>query len=517
MKKSKIVKRSLLAALLCTTLLAGGCASKGRTNESGADLTYWVEFGNQVSAGVKNFDELPQFQKLQKDLGIDIEYIHPVLGQTQEQFNLLLASNELPDIIEYGFYNYPGGPQKAIDDGCIIPLNDVIEKYCPNLKKYLQEHPEVDKMIKTDSGNYYCFPGIYNDEYLLTYSGLIMREDYLEKAGMSKPETIDELETVLKAFKQKLGISIPLDIGSWGLYAVTQAYGVIPELYVDNGTVKYGPMEAGYKEALTTLNRWYSEGLLDNNIASLEGKTINQNVLNGDTGCVYGNTGSGIGTLTEGLKGVEGAKLTAIPYPTLKKGETPFYGQRVFPYSVFGSASISTQCRDIEKAAKVLDYGYSEEGSMLFNFGIEGESYEMIDGYPTYTEKVTKNENGKSMGEMLYYYASPNGIGPFLRDKRYMEQFAALPEQKESIEIWSKTDAQKHMMPMVNLTPEESKEISAIEGELKAQFEAMEMKMIMGVESVDNYDAFISTLKGLGADRYVEIYQAAYDRYASKN
>ena len=71
-------------------------------------------------------------------------------------------------------------------------------------------------------------------------------------------------------------------------------------------------------------------------------------------------------------------------------------------------------------------------------------------------------------------------------------------------------------MPIVNLTAEESNEISAIAGEIEAQVDAMMMKMVTGVEPVDNYDSFINTLKGLNVDRYVEIYQAAYDRYMER-
>lgn len=514
----KLAKRIAAALLACGVLMSVAGCGGGDTKTASNDntLTYWVEFGNQVSAGVKNFGELPQFQKLQKDLGVHIEYTHPVLGQAESQLNLMLASDEVTDIIEYGFYNYPGGPQKAIDDGCIIKLNDVIDKYCPNLKQYLQDHPDVDKMVKTDEGNYYCFPGIYDDEYLLVYSGLIIRDDFLKKVGMERPETIDEWEAVLTAFKDKLGVANPLELGSWGLYAITQAYGTIPQLYIDNGKVKYGPMENGYKEALATLNRWYNKGLIDKNIASIEGSNINQNILNGDAGALFGNTGSGIGTLMNGLKDTEGASLVAAKYPVLKKGDTPMYGQRVFPYSPFGSASISTQCKNVELAAKVLDYGYSEAGRMLYNFGIEGESYVMKDGYPTYTDKVTHNENGKSMSEMLFYYTSPNGIGPFLRDKRYMEQFAALPQQKESIEVWSQTDAVKHMLPMVTLTSEESSEIAGIENDIKTQVDSMTMKIITGVEPIDSYDTMVKTIQGLGVDKYVEVYQKAYDRYLEK-
>ena len=72
----------------------------------------------------------------------------------------------MPDIIEYKWINYAGGPQKAIDDGVIIALNDYMQ-YAPNLKKFLDEHPDIANMVKTDEGNYYCFPFLRGDSLFL--------------------------------------------------------------------------------------------------------------------------------------------------------------------------------------------------------------------------------------------------------------------------------------------------------------------------------------------------------------
>ena len=96
-----------------------------------------------------------------------MEYIHPNDQQTVEQFNLMIASDELPDVIEYDWTgrsagSYPGGPEKAIQDGVILELNDLIDQYAPNLKKKLDADPALDQMVKTDSGKYYVFPMIRN-------------------------------------------------------------------------------------------------------------------------------------------------------------------------------------------------------------------------------------------------------------------------------------------------------------------------------------------------------------------
>ncbi len=122
---------------------------------------------------------------------------------------MMLASGEYPDIMEIDFYNHPGGPNKAISDGYIIALNDYMQ-YAPNLVKYLEEHPEVDKMCKTDDGTYYAFPFIRGDKSLIVFSGLMLIKDWLDDLGLEVPTTIDEWHTVLTAFKNEKGAEAPL-------------------------------------------------------------------------------------------------------------------------------------------------------------------------------------------------------------------------------------------------------------------------------------------------------------------
>ena len=517
MKKTKKLM-AFLAAFVALTLLAGCGGGGNKQMVTDEALTCWAPYGAGVAVGVENMAELPVYQKLMEETGIKIEFTHPTAGQTTEQFNLMIASGEYPDIIEGPFFEYPGGPQGAIDEGVILPLNDIIEKYCPNLKKFLENNPELAKMMKTDEGNYYCFPGIYDGEYLLTFNGPIIRKDLLDKIGMERPETIDEWTEMLRKFRDELGQDAPLTVTLAHLYAFTQAFGAIPTLYVDNGVIKTDVMDESFKQALTCLRDWYAEGLLDKNIATVANADVKKAMINGDSVATIGATGGGLGTWTNsGVKNNPEYELIAAPYPVLKKGDRPKYGHRINPVTFnFAAASITTQCKNVEAAARLLDYGYGEEGRLLFNFGIEGESYEMIDGYPTYTEVVTKNHEGKAMSDMIGYYACPDGRRPAVRDVRYMEQFAALPQQKESITLWGETDAAKHLLPPVTLLSQESSEIAGIQTAIESYQDASILKFITGVESLDNFDNFVDTLKRMGIEKYIDAYQRAYDRYQQR-
>ncbi|MFR8337370.1 MAG: hypothetical protein ACLVAW_12230 [Eisenbergiella massiliensis] len=139
-----------------------------------------------------------------------VEFQHPASGREKEQFNLIVA-DDLPDIMEWQWVKqYPGGPEKAIKDGVIIPLNDIFDQYCPNIKKYLAENPEVDKMIKTDDGNYFAFPFIRGEDKLCYTVGGFIRQDWLDELGLEVPTTVDEWHEVLTAFKEKKGAEAPL-------------------------------------------------------------------------------------------------------------------------------------------------------------------------------------------------------------------------------------------------------------------------------------------------------------------
>lgn len=486
-------------------------------------LTYWSILNGNVSPNFKSLADTPFAKELEKQTGIQIEYLHPS-SSANEAFNLMIASADLSDIIEYWWLDFPGGPEQAIQNNIIIRHNDVIDKYAPNLKKYLQEHPEVDKMVKTDNGSYYGFPMIRGDELLLTFQGLAIRNDWLEKVGLEKPTTIDEWYTVLKAFKEKLNKPGAL---SWNLQGTSNplypmfvngafcgAFGIIPTFYQEDGVVKYGPYEKSYRDFIELLVKWYNEGLIDQNFATIDNQAWEAKVVNGEVGALLLNVGGGLGKFIPLLAQHDPeADLQPVPYPTMNKGETPKFGQKDHPYSKTYMTAITTACKNVEIAARWLDYGYSEKGTLLYNFGIEGESYEMVNGYPTMTDKVMKNPDGMPIPYAWASYARAVYGGPFIQRREYSEQYNQLPAQKEALVIWPQTDAGKYLMPPVTATPDESAELAAIMNDITTYVEEFTLKVLLGVESVENFDNYFAQLEKMRIKRAIEIKQASLDRY----
>ena len=483
--------------------------------ETDEKLTYWVQLSGHVSAHSQSLNDTPLAKDLAEKTGITVEFMHPAAGQEQQQLGLLVASNDVPDIIETGWGTYTGGAEKAIKDGVILGLNNIIDTVSPNLKKIFEENPDYDKATQTETGINYVYPFIIPDDILQTFRGPMVRADYLEKFGLTPPETIEEWETMLRTFKEN-GIKVPLTLRMNSsmfqeLSPFIGAYGVGGGFYVDNKTVKFGPYQPEYKEFLTLMRNWYSEGLLDPNFTDTDSKRLTAVMASGEGGSAFGSAGGDFGTWIPAAQAQNpDARFVPVNYPVLNKGETPKFGQKNFPITGHGAA-ITAKSKNIELAARFLDFGYSEDGHMTYNFGKEGESYTMIDGKPIYTDIVTKDKNGIGPGMGRYIRACYNG--PFAQDSGYLMQFYANPVQLEAVKEWSQTDMLNYKLPNAPMTEEENKEYAKIMKDIDTYVEEVMFKTITGKSSLEEIDAYYTELKNRGIERAVELKQAAYDRY----
>ena len=519
----KSLKNSI-NSLLCVMILAmlltgcGNGANDASSNQQEDKLTYWCELHPQAAATVSNLGDTPFSKELQKQTGVKIEYLHPPQGSVVEKFNIMIATDDLPDVIEYPWASYLGGPGKAIKDKKIIDLKTQFAQKAPELAKYFDEHPEVAKLNKTDDGEIFGFPFIRGDESLQVWAGIIMRQDWLDDLKLSMPETIDEWESVLTAFKDKKSAVAPLTLlsSSFAMGAFTGAYDTTEAFYIDKGKVKYGALEPGFKDFIIKMNDWYKKGLLDNDIASGNGKSIDSNMINGRSGASFGGMGGSFGTWMKAGTAINPKyNLGGAPFPVLKKGDkSKISAMGKVSGDLFGA--ITTKCKNVDAAFKVLNYGYTDKGYMLFNFGIEGESYNMVDGYPKYTDYISNNKEGLAMASTLARYTKSYGSGMLIQDKRYMEQYGALPQQQKAWKTWGDTDMANHIMPNVYSDAEESSEMIKKMTSITSYENEMVLKFIMGIEPMYKYDNFISELKARGIDSVLESKQRGYDRYLKR-
>ena len=180
-------KRIMAAALAATT--AFSLAACGGGNETGtksdlpkgeakypiqteAKLTYWCNLPNQVSSVVSNYGDTPFAKNLAEATGIQVEYMHPAQGQ-DNALNLLIASGDMPDIVQA--YWTQQNPKSCIDNKIILSLNELINDYSPNFKKYTEENPDIAKSLTTDDGDYYVYPFMREDTSLCSTAGFMLQ------------------------------------------------------------------------------------------------------------------------------------------------------------------------------------------------------------------------------------------------------------------------------------------------------------------------------------------------------
>lgn len=518
MKKAKKIISAGMAAAVALGMLSGCGGGNNEGNEN--KLTYWSQFYTHYSKVGTNMGDAPFFKELMKRTGVEIEFIHPPAGEEASNFNLMVASGDLPDLIEYSFLAYKGGPEKAIEDNVIMDITDMMQEKAPNLSKQLADHPQWDKQVKTDSGKYYCFPAIRGDEFLDYWQGPQVRQDYLEQVGLERPETIDEWEQMLIAFRDQLGLETPLTLkdNSTNAYAFVGAYGITKQFFLKDGTVVYGPMTDEYEQYINLMAKWVREGLLDPDFATHDSKTFDAQVSSGKAGAYVGSVGGDMGKYISATKEQNPeAKIVAVKPPVLTKGEQPTIGFKDFDYIPGQSVSITTACKNLDAAFRLMDYAYGEEGHMFFNFGIEGTSYNMVDGYPTYVDSIIHpTEPGMTVQNAMTEYTRAAVMGPMIQDKRYFEQYMVNPEQKETAEVWKLAGDASWRMPNVTYTVDEANQITSKLNEINSYAAEMEIKFILGEEPMSGLDSYRETLKSMGLDEVMSVMQTAVDRYEAR-
>lgn len=511
MKKMLSILLSL--AMLCTLLAALPASAEEQKTLTVA----WTQ--HPVVSSYGDWSETPFIKAWQEQTGVKLDMIQPA------DYSVYFASGNYADIIYYDNWdNYPGGASKAIEDGIIIPLEDKIEEYAPDYWAVLNSNEKWLKQCTTPDGHIYGFNFIRSDRSLLTVNGLVIRTDWLDELGLEMPETADDLYDVLVAFRDQKGATVPMSFKSWWLSvaleqgAFSSAFGLPRASYYQvDGKVHYGYAEENYKGLMEYFHKLYEEKLFDRSFLTLDDATTHSNMLNGISGASMLAGGGGIGVLLTSAEnsGDTTFNLGGVPSLVANKGDRAMAGNYIG--DIPGNAvAISTGCKDVETAMKFLNWGYTEAGNTLMNFGIEGKSFTMVDGNETYTDLITHNPDGLTMQQALSQYALSWDGGPFVQSPKYIEQYWGRPQQQQALKAWTDNDAEYYAMPRISVPSELSDEYSAIFSEVNTFVQEQTVAFITGERSLDEFDSYLDTLKQLNIGRMIEIYQIALDEFNAR-
>ena len=494
-----------------------------RLTDTPVTLTVWADTKNNGAVGtlIEKLDDMEMLKAMEEKTGVHIECICPPVGEDETAFSLMLASGKYPDII-IGFHNYYAySGDTAIDEGIIVDINDLLD-VAPHYKAAIETSEFRQKNVLTDEGNMpYIHMPIVADEPGLNVGGPIIRQDLLTKLGMEMPTTYDELHTFLTRCKNELGLKRPMALDSNGASkydGLTAGFGfhlknicTTHAFYLEDNKVTYAPLTEGYHEYITTMAQWYSEGLIDPDFASVV--TFDDGVAMITSGeCAYSTDHSGI----LGMYNSVGKTLnpdfefTVAPMPVRAAGDKVHIGSSAGAICN-NAAAISTSCANPELAMRYIDQWFTDEGFIMANYGVEGKTYEMVDGMPTYTDFVMKNPDMDSVA-ILSAYATP---------VTWFSEFVGCrdisPATREMTKIWDEQNDSAGVLPeAVTLNSAEKEVYGDLYSEISSYVEEMTVRFIMGLEPLTNYDAFVQQLQTLGVADAIASYQSAYDRYLAR-
>ena len=476
-------------------------------------LDYYCRINPNAISYIQSYDDNIAYQYIQERTGIDLNFFHPALGQEREQFNLMMVSGDLPDIIA-DTNMYEGNDIAGVQDGIFADLNPYLEKYAPDYYKVINSDEEVRREVYAEDGSVAGFYCINLNPFIPARRPMI-RQENLDAVGMGVPKTVADYDELLNAFKEQLGI-IPYVLLNTGKEEQFEgAFGVLSGLYLKDGgkEIGFGQLEPEYKAYLTKMNEWYEAGYISTDFPSLKNNDIHKLFDSGQIGTYIAAV---VAAYNRGAK--IGKVVQSAPNPRLAEGAPYHTRKAAFPKQFPGdNTSVSASSKYIKEAIRFLNYGYSEEGYMAYNFGVEGVTYNLINGIPTYTDLVM---NHPEYGTENANYIFRVHFAPKLRASE-LDANPNLHKSPESLAIrkqWADdpTADSAFRIPPIALTSDEAEEQGALLTEINTYSDEMILRFIIGAESLANYDEYVAGLKSLGVDRAIEITQDAYDRYVSR-
>lgn len=560
MKKSILKKTAaLLAAAAMSASLLAGCASENQGSASSAESSTQsvssVTDGGNASSEASAENEHPSWvsdtpievrimlmDNANQPLANDTPAHNEIFNKTNvrikleivpqssydDKKNIALSTNNFPDIVYLRGYT---DISDYADEGIFEPLTQYInEETMPNFYKFWQQYPEMQRYMV--DGEMYVFPGIAREETANGF-GPVIRTDLLEENNIPIPNTFDELLDALAELKKIYPDSIPWACRQGtGQLLRTTAYmlgsghgdnGRGQGMYwdEDKGQYVYGPASEEFKTVLAYLNKAYEMGVLDPEYATTDANSLATNASGGKSFFFCDNSGFGQNYTNELRKidGLENATFQIIPIPENSYGQ-----RRAVAYGTTFTKlfAVNAQAKNKEELIKFIDWMYSQEGSDITNYGVEGVSFRYNEaGEPEYIPEYVMQFKDASPSD---YYAVYTDLGVTKLDwclwacntkTQFEIQKITGSWTDVSDEYWEIISADTayiapHMSP--SFTTEESERIQELTTDLDTFFTQEYDKYIMGSADIDDWDQLIRRAEEKGVRELEQLWNDAEAR-----
>jgi len=513
---------------------ASSASSSGSAQKGPVEMTF---FAPQGKAPMEDND----FTKLvEQKFNVKIKWDLAPADALTDRRQLLLASGDYPEVFLEGKFTNTD-LQTYGKQGVLIPLNDLIDKYAPNLKALMEKKPYLKEAMTAPDGNIYGIPR-FNECYHCTYSQKFwINKAWLDKLGLSVPTTTDELYTVLKAFKTRdpngngKADEIPMT-GAPNKYVWNgniDAYLMNAFIYndndkyltVNNGKVDFAANKPEWKEGLAYMHKLYSEGLIDKAAFTQNDQAVGQ-LGNKEGDEVVGSITTALlsylvnvwddnitrhrhWVIVPPLKGPNGVQLAGVSQ-----------GLGEFAFAITNKASEEQQIA----AMKIVNYTFSEEGALYSEYGpTEGVGWNKAQpGEKNIWGEQAKYsfENLKPQDPNVVRNDSWSLLGPKDMSKEFRDLFASAQDPLSSKGYETRlAQATKEYEPYAPkefypssawIRPEDTDAAAQLTTSIKDYVQSNMAQFIIGTKDLDkDWDAYIKGFDGLNLKQYIEIYQNA--------
>jgi putative aldouronate transport system substrate-binding protein len=462
--------------------------------------------------------DMPVWQKSAELTNVTMENVaNPSIADDAQSTSTMLASGTLPDIIWGAKLNL----RPLISQGAFMPLNDLIEQYAPNIKRFLSEYPDALASGSGPDGQVYYIGGTLGGEagQALPSMAYFIRQDWLDKLGLPIPTTFQQFKDTLYAFRnddpngngEKDEIPyLNRQAGIWGILPLFGAHNNTTYLG-DDGQIHHEAITETYKEALRELAVWYKDGIIDPELFTRGGQA-RQELFGNDTGgsTIDWVTSTGaINTNPDVLAQVPGINLVGFLPPADVNGRVWMYYTREALHAY--AWGMSKDCADPVKVIRYMDFWFSEPGHLLQAFGIEGVDYTFVNGEPELTDEA------KNKPESYPVYQRTIGIYEIGKEGSMESEISTMNDSsREAFELYLNSDCLVPPLPALTFTEEEDDALNRINEELTVYVDEYQQKIVLGAEDIDaSWDQYVSGLKSIGVDELTRIWNDAYQRYVA--
>lgn len=431
-----------------TTKSAGTTVDQASTvqNADASPITF-TYFNFNTGVKVYPWEESLIAKKITEKTGVTLNVETIVGSNMDEKAGVMLASGEFADFIEP-----VQTTNKFIAASAVAPLDELIEKNAPNIKKLWGD--SLNKLRDPNDGKIYYIgntPRNRSGDIVDANQSLLIQYDVLEKTGWPKPQTLEEVQKVLQDYLQKVPNLNGKPFIPWGMWADTWGYNITVnnpaqwtnglsddgDSYVDPSTydIKYFNATNNFKDWLKWLNTMYNSKMIDKNAFITKNDQYRSLLSTGRVLAMIDGTWD-IGESEAALRKAGMPERCYARLPIVKEKGIQDRSQ-IDCESYSWGISISKACKDPVRAIKFLDFFATDEGAKLLNWGIEGVHYDVVDGKRVRKPEIAKkwNEDPKYKSkEMLgtWNLGQLGGSGTYLAQKLDDGDLASPRVSKES-------------------------------------------------------------------------------------